>query len=125
MVPQMVEFFKPGLPALLIVLLMAFSWRAWLRSDKALTGRRKTIFRIGMYVASANTALAAGLWFYFWNVPFSGIQIIHLALALGFPVSAAALILLVLGRGRGWWLAALSSAITLAGWIVAYCNLSR
>jgi len=121
----MVEFFKPGLPALLIVLLTALSWRAWLRSDKALTGRRKRVFWIAMYVASANTALASGLWFYFWNVPFSAIQIIHLALALGFPVSIAALILLVLGRGRGWWLAALSSAITLAGWIVAYCNLSR
>jgi hypothetical protein len=49
----------------------------------------------------------------------------YLALACGFPVTSAALILLVIGRGKGWWLAAASSAITLGGWVIAYSVSSR
>jgi len=40
------------------------------------------------------------------------------------PVSTAAAALLAVGRGKGWWLATASSAISLAGWVVAYLTLT-
>jgi hypothetical protein len=122
----MVDFFRPSLPVLLVVLPIVLAWRAWLNSDpKTLAGWRKPVFSSALYVASTNVVLSSGLWFYFWATPFSGIEIIRLALFLGFPVSAAAIALLVIGRGKGWWLAAGSSAITLSGWMVAYRSLSN
>jgi hypothetical protein len=122
----MADFLKPSLPVLLVVLLTGLAWRAWLSSEmKAPPVWRKSLFWVALFVASANIALASGLWFYFWANPFSGIELIRLALFLGFPLSSAALILLMIGRGRGWLLAALSSAITLGGWIIAYFVSSR
>jgi hypothetical protein len=122
----MANLFKPGLPVLLVVLLTGLAWRVWLSSGmKVPAGRRTSVFWVALFVASANIAGASVLWFYFWTVPFSGIELIHLALVLGFPLSSAALILLIIGRGRGWSLAAASSVITLGGWIIACCILSR
>jgi hypothetical protein len=122
----MVDFFRPGLPVLLVVLPMVRAWRLWLNSEpKTLVGWRKSVFSIALYVASANVALTSGMWFYFWETPFSGIEIMRLALLFGFPISAAAIALLVIGRGRGWWLAAGSSAIALCGWIMAFFSLSH
>lgn len=122
----MVDFFRPGLPVLLVVLPIVLAWGLWLNSDpKTLVGWRKPVFSIALYVASANVALTSGIWFYFWETPFSGIEIMRLALLFGFPVSAAAIALLVIGRGRGWWLAAGSSAIALCAWIMAFRSLSH
>ena len=123
---RMADFFKPSLPVLPVVSLTGLAWRAWLSSEmKAPVGWRKSVFWVALFVASVNIALASGLWFYFWADPFSGIELIHLALVLGFPLSSAALLLLMIGRGRGWLLAAVPSVITLGGWIIAYCMSSR
>jgi hypothetical protein len=85
----MVDFFRPGLPVLLVVLPIVLAWRVWLNSDpKTLVGWRKPVFSTALYVASANVAMTSGIWFYFWATPFSGIEIIRLALLFGFPVSA-------------------------------------
>jgi hypothetical protein len=122
----MVDFFRPGLPVLLIVLPILLAWRAWLNSDpKTLVGWRKPAFSTALYIASVNVALTSGLWFYFWATPFSGIEVMRWAPLVGFPVSAAAIALLAIGRGKGWWLAAGSSAITLGGWMVAYRSMSH
>jgi len=83
------------------------------------------MFSGALCVSTADVALTSGLWFYFWATPFSGAEIVRLALLFGMPVSCAAVVLLVIGRGKGWWLATTSPAITLAGWIVAYRSLSR
>jgi hypothetical protein len=122
----MADFFRSGLPVLPVLLLTGLAWRAWLSSEmKAPVGWRRSVFWVALFVASANIALASGLWFYFWAVPFSGIELIHLALVLGIPLSSGALILLIIGRGKGWLLAAVSSAVTLGGWIIAYRISSR
>ena len=122
----MVEFFRPGLPVLLVVLPIVLAWRVWVNSDpEMLVGWRKPVFSTALYIASANAALTSGLWFYFWATPFSGIEIMHRALFVGFPVSTAAIALLTIARGGGWWLAAGSSAIALGGWVVAYRGISR
>lgn len=111
---------------MIVILPIVLAWRAWLNSaQEAIAGWRRPTFSAGLYVASANVALTSGLWFYFWATPFRGIDVTRSALLFGFPVSAAAIALLVMGRGRGWSLAAGSSAITLGGWIVAYRILSR
>jgi len=120
------ESLRHGLPVLVVILPLILAWREWLKSGhKLLAGWRRRVFSSALSLESADVALTSALWFYFWATPSSGIEIVRWALLFGLPVSASALALLVIGRGRGWWLATTSPAITLGGWMVAYCSLSR
>jgi len=116
---------RHGLPVLLVLLPVSMGWRAWLSSDRSLlAGWRRMVFSTALWLTAADVALTSGLWFYFWATPFTGAEITRLALLFGVPVSCAAVALLVIGHGKGWWLAVASPTITLGGWMVAYCSLS-
>src|SRR5580704_14595542 len=117
----MADGLKHALPVLVVLLLISLAWRAWLFSERNLLAvwRRKT-FLTALCVTTVDVALTSVLWFYFWATAFSGDEIIRSALLFGVPVSCVAVALLAIGRGKGWWLATTSSAITLAGWLIAY-----
>jgi hypothetical protein len=117
---------KHALPVLVVFLPISLAWRAWLCSERNLLAvwRTKT-FLAALCVTTVDVVVTSGLWFYFWATAFSGAEIIRLALLFGVPVSCVAVALLAIGRGRGWRLATTSPAITLAGWLIAYCGLSR
>ena len=115
-----------SLPVLLILLPVLLAWRAWVKSDSNLIAAwRRKVFSTALWVTAVDVALTSGLWFYFWAMPFAGIEVTRLALLFGLPISCVAIVLLIVGRGKGWWLAAASPTITLSGWMFAYRNLSR
>jgi len=122
----MADGLKHALPVLVVLLPISLAWRAWLSSERnRLAVWRRKMFLIALCVTTVDVALTSGLWFYFWATPFSGDEIILSTLLFGVPVSCVSVALLAIGRGKGWWLATTSPAITLAGWLIAYSSLSR
>jgi len=122
----MLDGFRHGLPVLFVLLPVPLAWRAWLNSDRNLPAAwQRRVFSTALGVTTADVVLTSGLWFYYWETPFTGAEIIRLALLFGMPASCVAVALLVVGRGKGWWLAMISPAVTLGGWMVAYYSLSR
>lgn len=123
----MMDIFRQhSLPVLLILLPVLLAWRVWVKSDSNLISAwRRKIFSTALWVTAVDVAMTSALWFYFWATPFAGTEVTRLALLLGLPISCVAIALLIVGRGKGWWLAAASPTITLSGWIIACWNFSR